>query len=359
MPGLHDVLPSIAANLGVAGFEDALALPRSARYVLFVVDGLGAELLAAHAELAPFLSGLERRDGVDSPIPSTTATSLTSLGTGRRAGSHGVVGYTCREPSTGRRLNSLAWSDDVDPALWQPHATVLGQVNDAGVPAAVVNDAAFEHSGLTLCGQRGAPFHGIDSLWARTDTVLDVVEAAPTGVVYAYESRLDHTGHRYGCGSEQWRQTLATIDADLADLRAELASDTTLVVTADHGMVDLPQEGRFDLEDVPALRDDVTLVAGEARFRHLYTRAGAEDVVAERWRAELGDRAVVRTHDGLEDWFGPIEDRVRPRIGDVVVAALDDFAVFSSRDFAIELQMVGFHGSITAAERSVPLLIAP
>ena len=88
---------------------------------------------------------------------------------------------------------------------------------------------------------------------------------------------------------------------------------------------------------------------------------GAEEerVLAERWRAELGDRAVVRTQDGIEDWFGPIEDRVRPRIGDVVVAALDDFAVFSSRDFAIEFHMVGFHGSITDVERSVPLLIAP
>lgn len=358
MPGLHEVLPSIAARLGVAGFEDTLALPPSPRFVLFVVDGLGAELLDAHADLAPFLAGLERRDGVRSPIPSTTATSLTSLGTGRRAGSHGVVGYTCREPASGRRLNSLTWSDDVDPVQWQPHATVLGQVADAGVPAAVVNDVAFEKSGLTLCGQRGAPFHGIDSLWARTDTVLDVVETSRTGVVYAYESRLDHTGHRYGCGSEQWRQTLATIDADLADLRAELPSDTTLVVTADHGMLDLPLDGRFDLDDVRALRDDVTLVAGEARFRHLYTRAGAEDVVAERWRAELGDRAVVRTQEGLEDWFGPIEERVRPRIGDVVVAALDDFAVFSSRDFAIEFSMVGFHGSITDVERSVPLLVS-
>lgn len=359
MPGLHDVLPSVAASLGVTGFEDVLALPRSPRYVLFVVDGLGADLLDTHAELAPFLSGLERRDGVRSPVPSTTATSLTSLGTGREAGSHGVVGYTCREPASGRRLNSLAWSDDVDPLLWQPHPTVLGQVADAGVEAAVVNDAAFENSGLTLCGQRGAAFHGIESLWARTDTVLDVVEAMASGVVYAYESRLDHTGHRYGCGSAQWRETLATIDADLADLHAELPAGTTLIVTADHGMVDLPLEGRFDLEELPPLRDDVTLVAGEARFRHLYTRAGAEQDVAERWRAVLGERALVRTQDGLEDWFGPIEDRVRPRIGDVVVAALGDFAVFSSRDFAIELHMVGFHGSVTDVERSVPLLIAP
>ena len=49
---------------------------------------------------------------------------------------------------------------------------------------------------------------------------------------------------------------------------------------------------------------------------------------------------------------------MRGRIGDVVVASLGDFAVFSSADFAIEMKMHGFHGSVTEAELRIPLLIA-
>jgi hypothetical protein len=124
-------------------------------------------------------------------------------------------------------------------------------------------------------------------------------------------------------------------------------------------MIDLPATDRFDVDSSPTLLDDVTLLAGEARFRHVYTRSGAAADVAARWQAELGERALVRTQDGIEDWFGPIAADVRGRIGDVVVAALGDFAMFSSREFAIEFKMTGFHGSISEAELRIPVLVAP
>jgi hypothetical protein len=365
MPGpggrrtIEQIMPSVAAALGAPGFGNTLALPEAPRYVVFLVDGLGLELLRQHADAAPFLSSLSNVDDIVSGVPSTTATSLTTLGTGLGAGAHGMVGYTSRVPGSGQRLNALKWDQPVDPLIWQPHPTVLQRLLEVGVAASSVNDAKFADSGLTLCSQRGVPFHGINSVWERLDVILDVIESAPRAVTYAYESRLDHTGHAKGCTSQEWREMLATIDAELAELREELPRDTVLLVTADHGMVDLPMDNRFDVDSDPKLLDEVTLLAGEARFRHLYTRSGAEADVASRWRERLGDRAVVRTQEGLEDWFGPIAPDVRRRIGDVVVAALGDFAVFSSREFAIELKMTGFHGSVTEAELCVPVLIAP
>lgn len=352
-------MPSVAAALGAPGFDNFLVLPEAPRYVVFLVDGLGLELLEEHADAAPFLSSLTSLPDLVSGVPSTTATSLTTLGTGLAAGAHGMVGYTSRVPGSGQRLNSLKWDQPVDPLIWQPHPTVLERVQGAGIHASSVNDAKFAASGLTLCSQRGVPFHGINSVWERLDVIVDVIESSPRAVTYAYESRLDHTGHAKGSASEAWRAMLTTIDFELAELREELPRDTVLLVTADHGMIDLPSNDRFDVDSEPWLLADVTLLAGEARFRHLYTRSGSEADVAARWSERLGDRAVVRTQEGIEDWFGPITPDVRPRIGDVVVAALDDFAVFSSREFAIELKMTGFHGSITEAELRIPVLVAP
>lgn len=355
---IDTIMPSVAAALGVDGFENTLQLPAAPRYVVFLVDGLGLTLLRSHADAAPFLSSLTNVEDVISGIPSTTATSLTSLGTGLGAGVHGVVGYTSRVPDSGRRLNSLKWDQPVDPLIWQPHPTVLQRLQASGVAATSVNDAKFADTGLTLCSQRGVPFHGINSVWERLDVVVDVIESAPRSVTYAYESRLDHMGHGKGCGSEQWREMLATIDAELAELREELPRDAVLLVTADHGMINLPKDDRFDVDAHPRLLDDVDLLAGEARFRHVYTRSGAAPDVAARWGDVLGDRAVVRTQEGIEDWFGPIAPDVRARIGDVVVASLGDFAVFSRREFGVELKMTGFHGSITEDELRIPVLVA-
>ena len=355
---LEMVFPSIAAALGMPGFDNVLKFPEAPRYVVMVVDGLGYDLLRDCGDAAPFLSSLLVDEPMTVGVPSTTATSLTSLGTGLPAGQHGVVGYTSRVPGTTNRLNSLKWDQPIDPRAWQPHATVLNAMLAAGIDASVVNEAKFAASGLTLCSQRDVPFHGVSSVWERLDVILDAVEESPRSVVYAYESRLDHTGHAKGCRSPEWLSMLTTIDTDLQRLREELPADTVLIVTADHGMIDLPRDGRFDVDEHHDLLQDVVLLAGEARFRHVHTRTGAEADVAARWTAVLGDRAIVRTQDGIEDWFGPIAPEVRPRIGDVVVASLGDFAVFSSQEFAIELKMTGFHGSVSAAEMQVPLLMA-
>jgi hypothetical protein len=355
---LDEILPSVGGALGIPGFTDVLGLPEAPRFVVMVIDGLGTSLLRENAASAPFLSSLPGIDDMVCGVPSTTATSLTSLGTGLRAGEHGMVGYTSRVPATGERLNALTWDQPVVPEEWQPHRTILELIQDAGVMAASVNDAKFASSGLTLCSQRGVPFHGVNSTWERLDVVIEVAESAPRGVVYAYESRLDHTGHAKGCRSRDWREALTAVDAEIADMRAALPADSVLLVTADHGMIDLPQRNRFDVDAQPGLREDVVMIAGEARFRHLYTRSGAENDVAARWRQRLGERAVVSTQDALGDWFGPIAPEVRGRIGDVVVAALGDFAVFSSEDFAIEMKMHGFHGSVTEDELGIPLLVA-
>ena len=161
-----------------------------------------------------------------------------------------------------------------------------------------------------------------------------------------------------GVDSDEWRTALTQIDRDVAELQDALPDDVVLVVTADHGMVDVPVDNRFDLVDHPRLREDVVLVAGEARFRHVHTRSGSERAVAKRWRNALGDRAEVRLRDEAEEWFGPLDPRVRGRFGDVVVASLEDFAVFASDVFAIELALRGFHGSITGRERRIPVLVA-
>jgi hypothetical protein len=235
---------------------------------------------------------------------------------------------------------------------------MLERIADGGVPASVVNDAKFEQTGLTLCSQRGVPFHGVRSPWERLDVVVEVIESAERGFVYTYESVLDHTGHKSGCTSPEWRDQLVAVDAEVRRMREELPSDCVLLVTADHGMIDLPEAGRFDLDAVEGLRDGVELVAGEARFRHLYTARGAAEAVAERWRAELAERAVVALRDEAAEWFGPISPDVQGRLGDVVVASLGDFAVFSSKDFPQELSLRGFHGSVTEPELRIPLLVA-
>lgn len=355
---LSDLLPSVLGALGVTGEHDTLGLPPARRYCVLLVDGLGWNLLRAHPAQAPFLASLSGR-AITVGSPTTTATSLTSLGTGLPPGRHGVLGYTTRRPGTTELLNALKWNPAVDPVAYQPHPTVFERAGWAGVAVTVVGQRRFRSSGLTTVGLRGPGFRGADSLGER-------VAAAATGaakepcLVYVYDGDLDFTGHKAGCRSAAWRHQLAMVDRFAEEVDHALPAGTVLLVTADHGMVDVEPDARVDVDDQPALRDGVVLVGGEARFRHVYAEPGAAADVLAGWRSVLGGRADVLTREEAvtSGWFGAVERRVLDRIGDVVASVGGDCAVEMRSVFPVEAKLIGLHGALTADEMLVPLLVS-
>ncbi len=356
---LADLLPSVLSGCVAAEFRDVLDLPAARSWVVLLVDGLGALALDEHTAEAPYLASLRNgRAPLTACLPSTTATSITSLGTGLAPGQHGVVGYTSRIPGTLTLLNALTWNDTVDPLVWQPHPTVFGRARACGCAATVVSRSVFEGTGLTQVSQRGASYVGADSPWQRIAGTAAAAET-PASFTYTYDAELDRVGHQHGCRSEQWREALRAVDDEAQALRDALPPGTGLIVTGDHGMVDVPDGDRIDADTSESLCEGVVLLGGEARFRQLWTRAGATDDVLAAWREACGERAEVVSREQAEQagWFGPVDATVRPRVGDVLVAALGTFAVLASRRFTVETSLVGFHGSVTPEEMYVPLLV--
>ena len=239
---LGDVVPAVGVALG-ARLPDrvvptGLVLPQAPAYVVFLIDGLGANLLRRYADAAPYLSSLlTHSEPGTAGVPSTTATSLTSLGTGLPPGAHGLVGFTSRVPGTGKLLNALAWDSDVDPAEWQPHPTAFALLQGQGVTVTVVNKREFADSGLTRVAQRGVDFVGADKVGERIAAAVTATREKPA-LTYLYDGDLDWTGHRYGVSSHQWLAQLSSIDSEVEQLREALPREVRLVVVADHGMVD-------------------------------------------------------------------------------------------------------------------------
>ncbi len=355
---LAEVLPSaITAAGGGDGWVNALDLPPMDSYVVFLVDGLGQELLLNYVDEAPYLASL-LGTVITVGVPSTTATSLTSLGTGLPPGSHGVVGFTSRIPGTDRLLEALRWDKNVDPRQWQSHPTAFDRARASGMSATVVSKRMFEGTGLTDASQRGATYVGADTVGERISGSVRAASESRS-ITYLYEGELDATGHRRGCESWAWKHQLAMIDSFAARLREALPSRTGLVITGDHGMVDVHPDTRVDVDEEPELMEGVRLFGGEARFRHLYCSAGTVDEVAKRWGERLGDDGVVVTREQAidEGWFGAVDSDVRPRLGDVMVACMGDLAVVSTSRFPYEATLVGLHGSLTPQEMIVPLLV--
>jgi Type I phosphodiesterase / nucleotide pyrophosphatase len=365
-PHLADVVPSVLAAMGVAGFEPRIGLPEpAAGACVLLIDGLGAELLDAHAEDAPVLAGLRGRT-LHVGFPSTTAAGLAAVGTGRSSGGHGMVGYSFRLPDVGifnaLRWRPHPWGDDLRavsvPEEVQPLPTTFERAASAGIAVSVVSGAEFTGSGLTRAVLRGGRYvgvHGLGDLAAEVRATL-----AGGGFCYGYHADLDLLGHLYGPGSPAWRMQLRQVDRLVESVVDDLPAGGLLAVVADHGMVAVDSAGTVDLDGAASLLDGVAAIGGEPRARHVYVRDGAAAAVLAAWRESLVDHAWVVSRDEAiaAGWFGPVDDRVRPRIGDVVAAAKGRAVMVRRTVEPAESALIGHHGPLTSAEQRVPLLLA-
>jgi hypothetical protein len=365
---LADVLPGAATALGVPLERGDLpadplhltgALGGARRVAVLLVDGLGADLLRNHADLVPTLACLARPAGdLAAPCPSTTPVSLATLGTGLPPGSHGILGFVTDMPGEDRTLNHVQWVDDPDPDIWQPRRTVFEQADAAGVAATAVGPYAYAGSGLTRAVYRGAAYTGAVSHGDLTALLLGSLAATPRALVYGYIPELDLTGHVRGVDSPSWRAQLTLVDRVVEQVIDGLPDDAALLVTADHGMVDVPDTTRFDLDDEPDLAEGVRVIAGEPRARYVHAEPGAEADVLARWRGVLGRRAwVAGREEAVESGiFGPVDDAFAARIGDVVALARGTWALVSPQNEPGPSRLAAYHGSLTATELAIPLL---
>ena len=355
---LADVLTSAFSS--VDGRENRLQLPRSRRTVVVLVDGLGAENLATHKAHARTLAGLKRTVNVGN-FPSTTASALATFATGADPGETGMVGYAVRNPETGLIVNQLSGLDDLDVDSWQPVETLWQQVaNDVedSTTNVIISAERYRNSGLTAAILRGAPYIGANNNEQRIDHVSRFLQDSKAGVAYVYIPELDQAAHQFGVSSDQWVRRLEQLDGFVADLLRVLGPKDGLILTADHGVLDVPAvKHRIIPADSGLLQGVIT--GGEPRFLHLYSDRDADELAAA-WQCAEGDVAWVVTRDEAvaAGWFGAVRPEHLARIGDVLVTPKGVAVYYDERTATTSsIAMIGQHGGLSRTETHVPIVL--
>lgn len=365
---LSDIVPAAAVTLGAGNILEDRQRVRAHRVgldtetrvvVVALIDGMGLELLKASWAYAPFLRSV--RDSVrefSAGFPSTTANSLSSLGTGLLPGGHGVMGYKLKDPETDDVFNQLTWNTTRDPHTWVPDATLFERLHGNGVDVVSLGEPKFVGRGLNAASLRGGIFRGSHQFDQRVQHAVEEAKKPGQRLIYFYWGALDKTGHGKGTDSHAWTAELEAVDAGLARLANSLPSDAQLLITADHGMVNVDYDARIDLADHPEVCELVSAVGGEPRATHLYTPRPQETASAINEIGAGRVHAMVRNQAVTDGWFGPVRTQNLGRIGDVVVISEAGTAIVDSRsDSPSALKLRGHHGGITADELAIPLIV--
>lgn len=346
----------------LAALEGADGQLRPARsVVLVIVDGLGAIQLRGHAGHARHLTaGVGRKDVAYSVFPTTTAAALTSILTGREPGSHGLVGYQVLDRERDRLVNQLSgWeSDGIDPLVWQPTPTVFERAVAADHAAFAVGIAAYARSGFTRATLRGATFVAAKTPSERVAVAYQLAADHPGSLVYCYLPEVDKAGHKHGVASAEWVAALEEIDGALS---LAPPRQVGVLVTADHGMIDVPAHRHVVLDAGDSRFDGVRHIGGEPRMLHVYLEPDVDaESVVQRWRvASEGEADVLSGTDAIATGlFGAsVTPDATSRIGDLVVIARGNKAFYDgTADDQRARGMIGQHGAISPEERQVPYI---
>ena len=358
--GLADITNSIFNSLSVLETIDSLSLGSAEnREVLILIDGMGQDAVDKYGDQFPIFDELKNVRTIYTNFPSTTATSLSTLGTGVLPGVHGMLGYTVRVPrSDNRLLNALKWDERVDPVMWQKVPTLFERAVLSGVSVTHVAAKRYEGSGFTQAALRGAKYVGANGLDEMVTAVSTALVAQPS-FVYTYLNTLDSAGHSDGVGSDKWLTALAQVSEFITKVKESVPAGTRVWITSDHGMVNSTEQVILGQDN--KLLENVTLIGGEPRARHIYIKEGAIQETVIQWQEFFGSKARVLSKDAAikNGLFGPVvSEDASERMGDLIAIANDDLILVDPARVREETSMVGHHGGVTDIEVQIPLLLA-
>lgn len=374
-----NLMQSIVAGLGNGAHDGPYAplslapaeiFDKGRKVVLFVIDGLGYEYLLHVCSDGALHDHLRGR--MTSVFPSTTATAITTFLTGNAPQQHALTGWymwfkeiglvAAPLPFTSRAGGVSLASSGVDAHRLfasRPLADVLD------TRCFIVQRRDLTDSSYTNAFRGKAEVRGYRSLTGFFDVVREIVSSNEACFVYAYWPQLDAMCHGFGADHERSREHLRQIDARFAAfLEAVGGTDTTVVLTADHGFVDTTDETRLNLEDHPRLADTLVLpLCGESRAAYCYVDPAKRGLFEAYVADELADFCVaVENHELLAGGYfglGEPHPRLAERIGHYALLMKENFVLRDHLMGEGERPVhVGVHGGTSSAEMYVPLVIA-
>lgn len=373
MANLASMLPSVPKSVrrlsevylsaleAISGQPNSLELPNRSSYVVVLIDGLGSDNIRSNQAYARNIAAKAATSKtLFCGFPSTTASSLASLATGRESGEHAFIGYRVFDRTANRTVNLLNdLAPEQDSRLYQPLKTVSEFAIEKGFRVQTIGKADYQFSGLTAATMPGAKYIVADSIADRFSVTAKELRTAST-LIYLYIPELDQIGHRFGTNSSMWLEQLEEIDSELGKFLKQLPKSAGMVLTADHGMIDIPTTQQIYLDELEAF-DDLVMLGGDPRVGFLYFQSGVDlKLKQSEIETKLSGLCQLVTFEELVDkgWFAQLSEAANRFRPDLVLLANSNRTIYH-RKFAKpkSLEMIGQHGGMTKPEWEVPLLV--
>ena len=344
-------------------------LSESTNMLLVCVDGLGYDFLERYGKGSVLRKHL--RGKLSSVFPSTTASAVTTLTSGVSTREHAITGWFVHLKEVGAASVILPFAPRFDRTSYGKRRIAPGDIYDFPRIFDLVHRKAFFvinrrviHSDYTRYVAGDADRFGYRTLRGFIRQITGIIERfREPKFIYAYWPGLDHCGHEKGINSPEAVSHFRVLDKSFRYLLERLAgSDTTVVVVADHGLIDTEPGHVLEMKDHPYLRGTLVLpLCGEPRVPYCYVRPSRVDDFLSYVRDRLEFACEVFSAESLieKGYFGTGDEhpRFRDRVGDYVLLMRENY-VLKDQVLGEEFPaFTGYHGGLSRDELFVPLIV--
>lgn len=223
--------------------------------IMIGVDGLRADTLDRMP--APNLQALADNGvhaGMLPAMPSKTFVNFYSLATGLYPEHHGMTSNYPYDKNLGRKFERKT---DVQDPRWWGGEPIWITAEKQGLKAATYFWVGSEVAIDQVAPSYWKPYDQNKDYAQRVDEVLAWLQlpiSQRPKLVTLYFSAVDTAAHDFGVDSAQEREAVARVDKHIGDLveglkKLGVYQKTTMLVVADHGMVNLSDERVINLDE--------------------------------------------------------------------------------------------------------------
>jgi predicted AlkP superfamily pyrophosphatase or phosphodiesterase len=371
--GIVNLMSSIASAVGtkspypemtddwLSGIED------SRNIVLMAVDGLGYEYLLNHGKDTALASSAQ--GSLTSVFPPSTGSAITTFITGLPPQQHAVTGWYVFLKEYGIMSRILPFTSVVD---WNVLDTDIAHVVNVEslfweikrerivVAGKQIVDSAFSQYTIGQEAKR-IGYEGLQNFFECVEQAILLGEKP--SYIYSYWPELDSIAHILGINSVEAKEHLQVFDQALKDFMERIeGSDTTLIITSDHGLHDVNPEGLVKTGDHPELMESLTLpLCGDTRSAYCYVRPSRVRDFEDYVNSKLRHACTIHKSEDLinDNWFGLYEanPRLSSRVGDYTLMFNEGYAILNNFPGQEPPALLGHHGGISGEEMNVPLIV--
>ena len=356
------VIAALGGRVKYRPLKKLAFLKESQKIVLLVIDGLGYEFLKKYGQ-GSFL-WKNCADKITSVFPTTTASAETSLETGVAPQQHAIIGFTMLLKELGVVSKILLFNVRGGGSLMEMGVNRSDIYTEKVIMEKISVPSVMVMPRITAARFGSSRWAAIfDDLAGMVNQVKKAVLTIDNRFVYSYWIDLDKMCHKYGSASAEAKNHFIEIDRAIEDLAGFLKKqNAVLLVTADHGLCDVPDKNRIILQDYPDVYDCLVLpLCGDSRASSCYVRPERVKEFKRLVEKQLGFCCTL--HKGSDFikkgvfGLGVANPRLHERVGDYILAAKEGYTIRDLLFSEAKSKMKGHHGGLSQEEMYVPLII--